>query len=81
VTIQRSTQPDERLLQLQSSDLLSGGQVGKWLVLYPLKDLTEEQLTSVLDEQAWLADVGETDQAKLCDLLEWNKDVFCIKLE
>ena len=55
--------------------------MGKRVALYPLKDLSEEQLTAALNEQARLADIGEADQARLRDLLEWNKDVFCVKLE
>ena len=68
-------------MKFQSSDSLSRGQVGKWVALYPLKDLSEEQLTAALDEQAWLANVGEANQVRLHNLLKQNKDVFCIKLE
>ena len=68
-------------LKFQSSNSLSGGQAGKWVALYPLEDLSEEQLTAVLDKQAQLTNVGKADQVRLCNLLEWNKDVFHIKLE
>lgn len=68
-------------LQLQAPNSMSRGQGGKQSVPYPLKDLTEEQLTSALDEQAQLTDINKKDQARLHNLLEWNNDVFHIKLE
>ena len=46
-------------MKFQSSNSLSGGQAGKWVALYPLEDLSEEQLVAALDEQAWLANIGE----------------------